>query len=411
MRAPSSRAPVAREREWCAVERSRVPATDGALSAHTRRFARRSEPAFSDRAGPGLGCLMSQATASAFEAGAADAFASTRANYERFAFLLLRVGHVPGLALAHLDFRVLLFLLAQKPGQYAAHHGTIAKACDTNVTSIKRALSRLHAAGLVLWELIPPHHALPTGRFTRTNVNRYWVHLPRLGALLEGPMVPPPTRAETTSSTRSNSTSSYGTEIRSEQKPPPLPPREPPAASAAPPPTVPASEEEAFNSIALTTELEPVCQSWERLGLGKLDARSVRALENRRAEGATLQQLEAAVVGAGADDWIRRRAKVPFAVVFATLASVERFAHEGRKILDAKDFAARRAAEELRAEREWRAERERAERYVPTADDLRQLLPPPSPPMAKAQPMTLEELHRRRDEQRAMARAWAQENE
>jgi len=366
---------------------------------------------FGDRAGPGLGCLMSQATASAFEAVGADAFASTRANYERFAFLLLRVGHVPGLALAHLDFRVLLFLLAQKPGQYAAHHRTIAKACDTNTTSIRKALARLRAVGLVLWELIPPHHALPTGRFTRTNVNRYWVHLPRLAKLLEAPAPPPATRPISDASTLSNSAASYGTEIRSEQKPPPLPPREQPAVPAALPPVAPAPEEEAIHSISLTTELEPVRQSWEDLGLGKLDARSVRALENRRAEGATLEQLAAAVVGAGADDWIRRRAKVPFAVVFATLASVERFAHEGRKILDAKDFAARRAAKELRAEREWRAEREHAERYVPNADELRQLLPPPPPPTTRAVPMTVEELQRRREEQQAMAAAWARDNE
>lgn len=153
---------------------------------------------------------MSQATAPAFDqADALDAFASTRANYERFAFLLLRVGHVPGLALAHLDFRVLLFLLAQKPGSYAAHHHTIAKACDSNTTSIRQALGRLRAAGLVLWELIPPHHALPTGRYTRTNVNRYWVHLPRLAGLLEAPARPPATPPKPSTSTRPKSDASY----------------------------------------------------------------------------------------------------------------------------------------------------------------------------------------------------------
>jgi hypothetical protein len=169
---------------------------------------------------------MSQATAPAFDhAGASDdAFASTRANYERFAFLLLRVGHVPGLALSHLDFRVLLFLLGQKPGQYAAHQQTIAKACDSNTTSIRQSLARLRAAGLVLWELIPPHHALPTGRFTRTNVNRYWVHLPRLAGLLASPARPPATPQKSGASTQPISDASYGTEIRSEQQPPPSTP-------------------------------------------------------------------------------------------------------------------------------------------------------------------------------------------
>ena len=72
------------------------------------------------------------------------------------------------------------------------------------------------------------------------------------------------------------------------------------------------------------------------------------------AEGATIERLEAAVVGASANDWLRNRAKVPFAVVFASLASVERFAHEGRRVLDARAVEARREAEERRKDREWR---------------------------------------------------------
>jgi hypothetical protein len=87
----------------------------------------------------------------------------TRARYERFAFLLIRLGELPSVPLAHLDFRVLLFLLGQKPGHYAAHQHTIARACDSNTTSIRKALARLRAVGLVLWELVPPHHKLPTG--------------------------------------------------------------------------------------------------------------------------------------------------------------------------------------------------------------------------------------------------------
>jgi hypothetical protein len=353
---------------------------------------------------------MSQATASAFDqADAPDAFASTRANYERFAFLLLRVGHVPGLALSHLDFRVLVFLLAQKPGAYAAHQQTIAKACDSNTTSIRQALGRLRAAGLVLWELIPPHHALPTGRFTRTNVNRYWVHLPRLGALLEAPARPPATPPKSVASTLPKSDASYGTEIRSVQQPPPSTP--PPEPQAPPPPALP--EVEAVGPIEVGSELEPIRQSWEKLGLGALDHRSARALENRRAEGASFEQLEAAVAGAGADDWIRRRAKVPFAVVFASLASLERFAHEGRKILDARGFETRREAEERRKDREWRKQQRAIiqNEITPTADELRaELLGMPSPPPQPARPMTAEELAKHRAEQLARAEAWAREN-
>jgi hypothetical protein len=84
----------------------------------------------------------------------------------------------------------------------------------------------------------------------------------------------------------------------------------------------------------LGEEIESVRRAWETLGLGKLDGRSERALQNRIADGATPEQIHAAVKGAGDDDWLRRRAKVPFAVVFASLASLERFAHQGRKLLE-----------------------------------------------------------------------------
>ena len=352
---------------------------------------------------------MSQATATAFEAGGLDAFASTRANYERFAFLLFRVGHVPGLALSHLDFRVLLFLLGQKPGQYTAHQQTIAKACDSNTTSIRKSLGRLRVAGLVLWELIPPHHALPTGRFTRTNVNRYWVHLPRLGSLLEAPARPSATAPKSDASTLPKPDASYGTEIRSVQQPPPsIPPLEPQDPSPPAPPEV-----EAVGSIEVGSELEPIRQSWERLGLGALDHRSSRALENRRAEGATLELLEAAVAGAGADDWIRRRAKVPFAVVFASLASLERFAHEGRKILEARGFESRREAEERRKDREWRKQQRALiqNEITPKAAELHMELlglPIHTPPAVR--PLTAEELAKLRAEQLARAEAWAREN-
>ncbi|MDP9001797.1 MAG: hypothetical protein M3O46_16990 [Myxococcota bacterium] len=347
---------------------------------------------------------MPQATATAFnQADPPDAFASTRANHERFAFLLLRIGHVPGLALAHLDFRVLLFLLAQKPGSYAAHHHTIAKACDSNTTSIRQSLTRLRAAGVVLWELIPPHHALPTGRFTRTNVNRYRVHLPRLGALVQAPAMPPATAPKSGASTLPKSDASYGTEIRSEQQPPPSTP--PPAPRA---PSLPAPPEvEAVGLNEVDSELEPIRQSWEKLGLGALDHRSARALENRRAEGATLEQLEAAIAGAGDDDWIRRRAKVPFAVVFASLASLERFAHQGRKILCARESDARRDAEERRKDREWRARATERAELSPTASGHRLMLPLMACPPPRAAPqMTAEQFVRQRVEQLERFEVW-----
>jgi hypothetical protein len=261
------------------------------------------------------------------EADARDRYATTRENYQHFAFLLARKGHVPGAELRHLDFRVLLFLLFQKPGAYAAHHRTIARACESNVNSIRESLARLRDAGLVLWELIRPHHKLPTGRFTRTNVCLYWVAFPRLEALLEAPAgapaapkkcrapAPPsdaaPTLPESGASTHPNSGASYGTTSLNEQPPPQTPP------SPVPPPVSesPAGEVEAIsNSSEVGSEIAPICEAWKKLGLGALDGRSVRALENRCAEGATLEQLEAAVEGAGADQADRTPHHERFAV-------------------------------------------------------------------------------------------------
>jgi hypothetical protein len=361
---------------------------------------------------------MSEATASAFDqAVASDAFASTRANYERFAFLLVRQGHVPGLALSHLDFRVLLFLLGQKPGQYTAHQHTIAKACDSNTTSIRQSLVRLRAAGLVLWELIPPHHALPNGRFTRTNVNRYWVHLGRLGALLDASARLSTMHANSNTSTHPNSGASYGTgsDLNNHLPPSPLVPTPTPPV----PPEVEAIKSndivEQGSSAEASPEIAPVCEAWNELGLGVCDGRSIRALENRLAQGATVDELKAAVIGAGADDWIRRRAKVPFAVVFATMASLARFAHAGRKILDIKASHARREAQEREKDRVWREEqRDRfASEDPPNAEALRALLPDelrhaiPSP----ERPMTPEEIARRRALELARMEAWIREQE
>jgi len=99
-------------------------------------------------------------------------------------------------------------------------------------------------------------------------------------------------------------------------------------------------------------ELEKVLAAWRTLDLGEPDDRSVRALRNRYAEGATSEQLAAAVEGARHDEWLRKgHAKSPFAVVFASLASVDRFANAGREHARKTDEAARQRAAERRAVR------------------------------------------------------------
>jgi hypothetical protein len=67
-------------------------------------------------------------------------------------------------------------------------------------------------------------------------------------------------------------------------------------------------------SRTVPQELEKVLAAWRTLGLGEPDDRSMRALRNRHAEGATSEQLAMAVEGARHDEWLRQgRAKSPFA--------------------------------------------------------------------------------------------------
>jgi hypothetical protein len=167
-------------------------------------------------------------------------------------------------------------------------------------------------------------------------------------------------------------------------------------------------EEEADIPISPSTEHETVRTSWEKLGLGALDTRAMRALENRRIEGATLEQVEAAVLGAGADEWVRRRAKVPFAVVFASVASIERFAHEGRKILETRAAAARREDEERQRDRQWREQLRSVEdaQAPPCAERLRDLLPAVTRMVVRAEPLSPADLERRKADQLARAQAW-----
>jgi hypothetical protein len=205
-------------------------------------------------------------------------------------------------------------------------------------------------------------------------------------------------------STRPKSRASHGTEIRSEQQRLPLSPA-PSAAISAQTPEPSAGEE----AIDIKDEFEPILRGWEKLGLGKVDHRSQRALENRRAEGATLEQFAAAVAGAGVDEWLRRRAKVPFAVVFASLASLERFAHAGRKRFAFQALEQRQVAEKGRREAEVEP--------LPAAVlhkglkpdsgflQLRPFIVRRPPP-----PATAAELARRRNEQLARLQAWTREN-
>jgi hypothetical protein len=266
----------------------------------------------------------------------ADAPSASRESSARCAFALYCRGHLPGIDLSHLGFRLLLFLLGQRPGAYAAHYETIATQLRSNRDSVMREAHRLREAGLLRCELIPPHHPLPfrAGSYTRTNVLRFDVDVERLGALLE--VGGAPSVAKVRPSTGAKPPPSTGA------KPPPSPRTieiyEPQPPSSKPPPNQgmpepPGGREAVSKELGgREMEIEPVAQAWLRLGLGELGAKERKALENRLHEGATLEQLLDAVAGAAEHAWLRTGARSAFAVVFANLPAVARFAHDGRKL-------------------------------------------------------------------------------
>jgi hypothetical protein len=294
----------------------------------------------------------------------------TREAYWRCHCALSRLGKVPSIKLGHQAYRVLQFLLGQRPG-YFAHQQVIAEAVESNLTSVRRALFELRDAGLVSWHLIPPHHPLPTGKYTRTNVNQYFVEADTLLRALGGDEAAGPPR--TVASTHPNSSASTGTDPKFEQDPP-LPPSGGPKARPVghsgegeiqfskfqkarpemgqPRATAGVPRADPGHSPPVPPELEKVLAAWRTLDLGEPDDRSMRALRNRHAEGATIEQLAAAVEGARYDEWLRQgRAKSPLAVVFASLASVKRFADAGREHARKTEVAARQSAAERRAAR------------------------------------------------------------
>jgi hypothetical protein len=294
----------------------------------------------------------------------------TREMYWRSLGALVRRGKVPNVALSHLAVRVLLFLLGQRPG-YFAHQKLIADAVESNLTSVRKALFELRDAGFVSWDLIPPHHPLPTGKYTRTNVNQYFVEADALLRALGGDAAAGPPK--TVAPTHPNPSASTGTDPKFEQDLP----LTPSSRSEPPPDRCSGRGEIQFSKFpgarpalgqthdvagirradqgaarTVPPELEKVLGAWRALDLGEPDDRSIRALRNRHAEGATTEQLAGAVEGARHDQWLRQgHAKSPFAVVFASLASIDRFAKAGRDHARKTEAAARVRAAERRAAR------------------------------------------------------------
>ena len=95
----------------------------------------------------------------------------------------------------------------------------------------------------------------------------------------------------------------------------------------------------------------------------------------------------------------------------SSLASVERFAHEGRKILATRAERTKREADERQRDEAWRLhsrETLRSEK-PPTAEALLELLPALAarkPHFQPEQPLTPEQLASRRAEQLAALQVW-----
>jgi hypothetical protein len=288
---------------------------------------------------------------------------SARVAYERALLMLCTRGRIPGVKLSPLQFRVLCFALSQGPGFVMKQH-KIAAELECSRLQVWRALKTLRRLGLVLAELIPGHKPLPWTRngqpiYTRTKVCRYWVRIEALRVPLEseqpgGSLEKPSTRQiEKDETTPTPTPSRGGRQERREQDPHGAPRRRvesetPPSADASSArDTSPATDDavrehqggRSTSRATVAPELERLARAWDALNLrdqrgpSRAGARERGALGARRAEGCTLAELEDAIAGAGANEWLRKgRAGSAFAIVFANTCSVRRFAAEGRPL-------------------------------------------------------------------------------
>jgi hypothetical protein len=236
-------------------------------------------------------------------------FAPSNSEYEHAARLLARFGRVPGIPIRPIDFRVLVFLTGQQPGIVMKHKTIGAELDDLSHDAVHDALHRLKHARLVRWELIPPKQPKPWGSDsdTRTNMNRYYLTRELLDRLAQ---------EEAARARRAHERKSAHEASGPMRRAPQRPAAKAPDLSWA----EPAIQElaQAFDRLAL----RPPCR-----------AREATALRNRLGDGCSLEELTAAVQGAGRANWRRRDgsswARDPFAIVFRDAGTVRRFAEGG----------------------------------------------------------------------------------
>jgi len=315
---------------------------------------------------------------------------AARCTYERALLELAQRGRVIGAKLSPLQFRVLCFLLAKGPG-YVVHQKTIAAELECGRLSVWRALDALKKLGMVLVEVIPGHHKLPwkhrDGRqaYARNKVLRYWCRVERLvssepsGCITSEPSTgstrisettPPPTPSRRASSDAEGRRAAGETPTFAGDR---VPVARGGASDARREHRGRAEHEARHGEHVSAEQLAALAAAWTALGLrdargapSVAGARERAAWMARMREGCSHHELADAIAGAGTDEWLRkgRARNGPFGVVFANVASIGRFAHEGRRqppavprsTADLEQDAVRRRQQQLEAAAAWARE-------------------------------------------------------
>jgi hypothetical protein len=309
-------------------------------------------------------------------------------DLERAQLYVSRGGRVRGAPLKPVHRVVLCYLLSEQ-----ARYGNgktifqknIARELGLHRLQVQRAIAALRRWGLVLTILIQANHEKPWSsrasqpEYTRNKILRYWCRADRIlapeppeglsGEPSDGSCSEPSPRRERSCEEQPPPTPATGDALAQADAPaghresratltrPPRPRR--PCRADARGESRPGAEEQAAGRDAqgrsqapreaspeLEAELTALAVRWNCLGMphangsaSSVGPRERQAWRNRLAEGCTVGELAEAIVGADKGDsagWLRGgRARVgAFGVVFATIASVRRYAAEGRSAID-----------------------------------------------------------------------------
>lgn len=377
---------------------------------------------------------------------------------------------MPGLRLTTRERVQLIQAYSFAPGRLIKYRKTIAQEngdcahgddveCECAKT-VERAHKGLRDKGLLDWAIIKAKHALPwknaEGYASRLHnqICRVFVtraQAAKLAELLKMPLVrvvgaaaglAPTNKKDPSTGTKKNPSTRSRSSLLRREDPNHLRAEDaeapelgatpgvgsadsPPRRCAPRPPSGGREDVKQDSANDVPPEAARVLALWEETGLAPVGRnRGPTILANRHAELVRWDKLSPAEAWARLEDvardgwrsnerFLRHTAKVPFAAAFATLATVNQYAHEGRKVREARELdesqraaaaAARKVkraaalAEEQAAERQHKAYLAMLER-----GELGPLPPPAAPPARP--PMTPDEALRERARQLEAARA------